>query len=131
MGQNFRLHQGGEVFNEATSCQVTIQSNTEDTAHKDIADGYTHETATSRQWSVQVETLEATAQGLRALVAQFNSDTPGNIGWDYFDGAGNATPGNAGFAREGEAILNDLSIQANNRTIIRTTAQFQGTGALS
>jgi hypothetical protein len=92
------------------------------------------EQMTSRSWSVQVDSYEATAAALIAVIQQFVSDEKVTVGWDETKevaGSQNRTPNNAAFARSGQAILNDFTIQANNRANIQVTRQYMGSGALS
>ena len=131
MGQNFRTFVGTAPEFEALSCQVTIQGNLEDATTKDSSGSYSEEQMQSKQWSVNVTTVDAGLTSLRGLITRFNSDSKVTIGWDQTTGSGNQTPSNAAFARSGEAILNDLSIQANNRQAIQVTSQYQGSGALA
>jgi ABC-type molybdate transport system substrate-binding protein len=86
---------------------------------------------TSKQWNVQVENVDASLATLRGLITRFTSDAKTTVGWDQTGGAQNRVAQNAAFARSGLAILNDLSIQADNRTNIQTTCQYQGSGALA
>ena len=133
-GSNFRAFIGGSAVAEATNCQVSITGNMEDARTKDTEGSYSQEQMTSRGWSVQVDSLEATAAALKAIITMFNSDTPVSVGWDQTEttaGTQNRTAANADFARSGNAILNDFSIQMNNRANVQVTRQFQGTGALS
>ena len=131
MGQNFRAFVGGAAVPESTNCQVTIQGNVEDSSTKDSVSGYNEETMTSKQWSVQVDGVDASLANLRALIGRFNSDDKISVGWDQTEGAQNRSPKGAAFARSGDAILNDLSISASNRQNIQVSMQFQGSGALS
>ena len=131
MGQNFRVFVGGSAVPEATNCQVTIQGNLEDATTKDSTGGWNEEQMTSKQWSVQVDDVDASLATLRALITRFNSDLKTTVGWDQTAGAQNREAQNADFARSGQAILNDLSIQANNRTTIQVSCQYQGSGALA
>lgn len=131
MGQNFRAFVGGSAVPEATNCQVTIQGNLEDGATKDSTGGWNEEMMTSKQWSVQVDDIDASLATLRALITRFNSDSKTTVGWDQTSGAQNRTAEQAAFARSGQAILNDLSIQANNRQTISVSCQYQGSGALA
>ena len=133
-GSNFRAFIGGSAVAECTSCQVSITGNMEDARTKDSEGSYAQEQMTSRGWSVQVDSLEATAAALKAIITMFNSDSPVTVGWDQTEtttGTQNRTAANADFARSGSAILNDFSIQMNNRQNVQVTRQFQGTGALS
>ena len=131
MGQNFRVFVGSAAVPEATNCQVTIQGNLEDATTKDSTGGWNEEQMTSKQWSVQVDDVDASLAPLRALITRFNSDSKTTVGWDQTAGAQNREAQNAAFARSGQAILNDLSINANNRTTIQVSCQYQGSGALA
>ena len=133
-GQNFRVFVGGSAVPEASSCQVTTTGNMEDSKTKDSEGSFGMEQMTSRSWSVQVDSYEATADSLINIIKQFVSDNKVTVGWDETAttaGTQNRTPQNADFARSGQAILNDFVISANNRTPIQVTRQFTGSGALA
>lgn len=131
MGEHFRVFVGGAAVPEATNCQCTIQGNVEDASTKDSVGGWNEEQMTSKQWSVQVDNVDASLSNLRALITRFNSDAKTTVGWDQTAGAQNRVAQHATFARSGSAILNDLSIQAGNRQIIQVSCQYQGSGALA
>ncbi len=131
MGQNFRSFVGGSAVPEATNCSVTISGNMSDASTKDTEDAFQQESMDSKQWQLQVDSLEATVANMRALITRFLSDTPTTVGFDETEGTQNRTAAQAAFARSGQAILNDLSIQSNNRSNIQITCQYQGTGALA
>ena len=131
MGQNFRAFVGGSAVPEATSCQVTIQGDVEDASTKDTEGSWNEEQMTSKSWSVQVDDYDASLATLRALITRFNSDAKTTVGWDQTASSQNRVAQNAAFARSGQAILNDLSIQANNRQTIQVSCQYQGSAALS
>ncbi len=131
MGQNFRAFVGGSAVPEATSCQVTIQGDVEDASTKDTEGSWNEEQMTSKSWSVQVDDYDASLATLRALITRFNSDSKTTVGWDQTAGSQNRVAQNAAFARSGQAILTDLSIQANNRQTIQVSCQYQGSSALS
>lgn len=131
MGQNFRVFVAGAAVTEATNCSITLQGNMDDASTKDSTGGWNEEEMTSKQWSVQVDNVDASLASLRALITRFNSDSKTTVGWDQTDGAQNREAQNADFARSGQAILNDLTIQADNRTTIQVSCQYQGSGALA
>ena len=131
MGQNFRTFIGGSAVPEATSCSVSVQGNLESSATKDSTGNWDEEQMTSKQWSVSVSDVDASLASLRALITRFNSDSKTTVGWDQTAGAQNRVAQNADFARSGQAILNDLSIQADNRQTIQVSCQYQGSGALA
>ena len=133
-GQNFRAFVGGSAVSEESSCQVSITGNTESSKTKDSEGSYDQEQMTSRGWSVQVDSYQATAAELKAVITMFNSDSKVTVGWDQTEttaGTQNRTAANAAFARSGQAILNDFTISASNRQNITVSRQFQGSGALS
>ena len=137
-GQNFRAFLGesqdAAAIPEATNCQVTISGNMEDSTTKDSEGGWVEEQMTSKQWSVQVDNVDASVTSLRALITQFNSDTKITVGWDRTTttaGEMNRTAAGADFARSGLAILNDISINASNRSTIQISCQYQGSGPLA
>ena len=133
-GQNFRTFISRSAVPEASSCQVSITGNMEDSKTKDSEGSFGMEQMTSRSWSVQVDSYEATADSLINIITQFISDKKVTVGWDETTvtaGSQNRTPNNAAFARSGQAILNDFTISANNRTPIQVTRQYMGSGALA
>lgn len=130
-GQNFRVFVGGAAVAEATSCQVSISGNMEDARTKDTEGSYNSEQMVSRGWTAQVDSLQATAAELKALITQFNSDATVTVGWDQTAGSQNRVAQNASFARSGSAHLVNLTINAPNRANISVSAQYQGNGALS
>ena len=106
----------------------------EDSKTKDSEGSFGMEQMTSRSWSVQVDSYEATADSLINIIKQFIRDEKVTVGWDETAttaGTQNRTPQNAAFARSGQAILNDFTISANNRTPIQVTRQYMGSGALA
>ena len=131
MGQHFRVFVAGAAVPEATNCSVTISGNMEDSTTKDTVGSYAQEQMTAKDWNVSVDDIDASLANLRALITRFNSDAKVTVGWDQTAGTQNRVAQNAPFAMSGQAILNDLSIQANNRTNIQVTCQYQGSGALA
>lgn len=133
-GQNFRVFVGNAAVPEAVSCSVQINGNMEDSSTKDTESDYTQEQMVSKSWQVQVDSYQATAAAIKALLTRFNAGQPVGIKYDQTlttSGTMNRTAAGAPFARTGQAILTDVSIQANNRSTINISTTYQGTGALS
>lgn len=133
-GQNFRAFVGGSAIPEESNCQISITGNMEDSKTKDSEGSFNQEQMVSRSWSVQVDSYQATAAELIAVINQFLSDETVQVGWDQTNttsGTQNRTPSNAAFARSGQARLNDFTLQANNRANVQLSRQYQGYGALS
>ncbi len=130
-GQNFRLLQNGNAIPEATNCSITLQGNTEDTSTKDTEGFFTQETVVSNQWNAQVDTYQSDTSALRSIISLFIAAQPIPVGWDQTAGAQNRVKQNANFTRSGNALLNDFTMNFNDRETVAVTLQFQGTGALS
>ena len=130
-GQNFRLLQNGNAIPEATNCSITLQGNTEDTSTKDTEGFFTQETVVSNQWNAQVDTYQSDTSALRSIISLFIAAQPIPVGWDQTAGAQNRVKQNANFKRSGNALLNDFTMNFNDRETVAVTLQFQGTGALS
>ena len=129
-GQNFRLLKEGSVFPEATNCSINLQGNSEDTSTKGTEGMFNQEDVVSTQWSAQVDTKQSETAQLRSIISLFVAAQPIPIGWDQTAGSGNATPQEAPFARQGQALINDFVMNFNDRETVNTSISFQGTGAL-
>ena len=130
-GQNFRLLQNAAAIPEATNCSITLQGNAEDTSTKDTEGMFTQETIVSNQWSAQVDTYQSDTAALRAIISTFIAAQAVPVGWDQTAGSMNRVAQNANFKRSGNAILNDFTMNFNDRETVAVSLQFQGTGALS
>jgi hypothetical protein len=131
-GQNFRLLEGSPLvaFPDATNCSITLTGNTEDTSTKDTEGLYSQNTVVSTQWSAQVDTYQGEAGQLRAIITLFNAAQPVPVGWDQTGGTMNREAQNANFKRSGNALLNDFTMNFNDRETVAVSLQFQGTGGL-
>lgn len=130
-GQHFRLLQNAAAIPEETNASITIQGNTDDTTTKDTEGLYSQDTIVSTQWSAQVDTYQSDTAALRDIITTFNAAQPVPVGWDQTAGAQNRVAQNANFKRSGQALLNDFTMQFDDRTTVSVSLQFQGTGALS
>ena len=119
-GQNFVT--SCALVADETNCTVTVQGNTEDTSTKSDTGLYSKEMVVSKQWSVQSDTYQAEVSQLRAIITAFNAAAAVSVGWQ-------ATGTNVG--RSGQALLNDFTMNFNDRETVAVSLQFQGTGALS
>ena len=130
-GQNSRLLQNAAATPEATNGSITLQGNTEDTSTKDTEGLFTQETIVSNQWSAQVDTYQSDTAALRSIISTFIAAQAVPVGWDQTAGTQNRVKQNANFKRSGNAILNDFTMNFNDRETVAVSLQFQGTGALS
>ena len=132
-GQNFRVFVNSAAVAGATNCSIQLNGNMEDNSTKDTESDYTSESMTSKSWQAQVDSYDATVASIKALLTRFNAGTAVSVGFDQTEttaGTQNRTAANADFARSGQALLTDLSIQANNRATVTISTTYQGTGAL-
>ena len=130
-GQHFRLFVDSAAVPEETNVSITLSGNTEDTSSKDTEGLYAKEDVVSTAWSAQVDSYQAEPSQLRAILTTFNAAAPVAVGWDQAAGSQNRVAQNANFKRSGQALLNDFSMQFDDRTAVNVSLQFQGTGALS
>jgi predicted secreted protein len=133
-GQNFRIL----VFDNTSSkfrcigmsqsCTVNLTANTDDASTKDDVGGSAKPEVTSNAWSVSVESLNVVDAG--AMLTAIKSMTPFTLMWDETSTTDNQSIEEASYARKGQAYLNDLTLQFDDRTNSAKSLQFQGTSAL-
>ena len=135
-GQNFRffanIDSGGlAAVPEETNVSVSLTGNTEDTTTKDTEGLFQQEDIVSTAWSAQVDSYQAEPAQLRAVLRTFKAAQSVPVKWDQTAGTQNRQASNANFKRSGNALLNDFTMQFDDRAIANCSLQFQGTGALS
>ena len=133
-GQNLRIYtyEGGDEYRvvaKSTNCTITLTGNSEDASHKDIVGMAAVPTIVSKGWSVQVESLDVT--DVASMLAAIKSFTPFTLRWDESSTTDNQTEVGAAFARTGQAYLNDVVFQWNDRTNSTKQLQFTGSGPLA
>lgn len=132
-GQNIRiLLQDGtkfKVVGKSTNCTVTLTGNNEDASTKDDVALASKPEITSKSWSVQVESLDVTDTA--AVLNAIKNLTPFTLIWDETASADNQTAQAATYARRGQAYLNDVTFQWDDRTNSTKQLQFTGSGALA
>ena len=92
---------------------------------------YAQDVVVSTSWSAQVDTQQSNTAALQELIGLFAAANKLPIGWDQTEGANNRTKVNATFKRSGMALLNDFTMNFNDREVVTISLQFQGTGALT
>jgi predicted secreted protein len=133
-GQNFRIlvydttATKFKCIGMATNCTVNLTANTEDASTKDDVGGSAKPEVTSNAWSVSVESLNVVDAG--AMLTAIKSMTPFTLMWDETSTTDNQSIEEASYARKGQAYLNDLTLQFDDRTNSAKSLQFQGTSAL-
>jgi len=131
-GQNLRiLLQEGTKFKvvaKSTNCTVTLTGNTDDASTKDDVGLASKPEITSKSWSVQVESLDVTDTAV--VLNAIKNLTPFTLIWDETAAADNQEAKAADYARKGQAYLNDVTFQWDDRTNSTKQLQFTGSGAL-
>lgn len=134
-GQNFRIltynstTEHWKVIGMATNCTVNLGINQEDASHKDIVGMAANPTVVSKNWSVQVESLDVADVG--AMLTAIKNCTPFTLRWDETGTSDNQTLDPQPYGRQGLAYLNDGTFQFDNRTNSSKNLQFQGTSAIT
>ena len=133
-GQNFRIcifdttAEKYKVIGMATGCTVTLTNNADDASHKDIVGAAAMPNVTSKSWQVSCESLNVADAA--AMLTAIKSMQPMTLMWDETSTTDNQTRAKATFARKGQAYLNDVVFQFDDRTNSQKQLQFQGTGPL-
>ena len=131
-GQNIRvLLQDGtkyKVVGKSTNCTVTLTGNTDDASTKDDVGMASKPEVISKSWSVQVESLDVTDTA--AVLNAIKNLTPFTLIWDETATADNQTAQAADYCRKGQAYLNDVTFNWNDRENSTKQLQFTGSGAL-
>lgn len=131
-GQNIRiLLQDGtkfKVVGKSTNCTVTLTGNTDDASTKDDVALASKPEITSKSWSVQVESLDVTDTA--AVLNAIKNLTPFTLIWDETAAADNQTAQAAAYCRKGQAYMNDVTFNWNDRENSTKQLQFTGSGAL-
>ena len=130
-GQNLRIFVGGNCVAEATSCQIQINGNAEDSSTKDVTGAFAQESVVSKSWSVSVDSLECSPANIRASLRMIVAMQSVTLKWDQTAGAQNRVAQNATFARTGSAYLTDLNLSTPNRQNSQLSLQFTGSGPIT
>ena len=129
-GQNLRIISGTSVIAMATSCTITLTGNSDDASTKDDVGMASKPEITSQGWSVQVESLSVADVG--AMLTAIKSLTPFTLEWDETAlQGGQLVPVGAAFARGGQAYLNDVTFNFNDRENSSKSLQFTGCSPLA
>ena len=134
-GQNFRITiwdstaENYKCIGMATNCTVNLIGNTEDSSIKDDVGLSPKPEVTSKSWNVQVESLSVADTA--AMLTAIKSMTPFTLMWDETSTANNQTRSKASVARKGQAYLNDVTFNFDDRENSTKSLQFTGTSALT
>ena len=112
----------------ATGCTVTLTNNTDNGTNKDVVGAADMPTVISKGWSVSCDSLNVADAA--AMLTAIKSMQPMTLMWDETSTTDNQTRQKATFARKGQAYLNDVTFNFNDRENSTKRLQFTGTSAL-
>lgn len=127
----------GKCVAQATSCQVHLALQLEDSSTKDSTGDFQEQDPVGKSWDMQTDSLVAIADnGTNGettidLIDLMLNATKVTLTFDQTAGTNNRTGQNSAIKLTGQAYLTDLSITAQNRANSSSSAQFQGTGAIT
>ena len=134
-GQNFRIMLWDDTADKykcigmSTNCAVNLTGNTEDSSNKDDVGLASKPEVISKSWNVQVESLNVVDTA--TILTAIKSMTPFTLMWDETSTANNQTRSKASVARKGQAYLNDVTFNFDDRENSTKSLQFTGTSALT
>jgi predicted secreted protein len=133
-GQNFRVLIYDETASKykcigmSTSCTINLTANVDESSTKDDVGGSSKPEVTSLAWSVSVESLNVVDAA--AILTTFKAMEPVTLMWDETGTTNNQAPENTAAARHGQAFLNDLTLNFNDRENSAKSLQFTGASPL-
>lgn len=136
-GQNLRVMVGGKCIAMATSCQIHVGTQLEDSSTKDSTGDWQEQEVTALNWDVTTDslvTLEdngSNGELPQDLLSLIISKTKVQITFDQTAGTNNRVGQDSVIKRSGYAYLTDYSLTAPNRQNSTLNCKFTGTGALS
>ena len=128
---------GGKCIAMATSCQLHISAQMEDSSTKDDAGNWQTQEVVGLSWDVQTDSLitlvdnGSNGELPTDLLSLIISQTKVTLTFDQTTGTNNRVGQNAAIKRTGYAYLTDYNLVAQNRTAAKLTCQFQGDGPLN
>ena len=136
-GQNLRVMVGGKCIAMATSCQIHVGTQLEDSSTKDSTGDWQEQEVTALNWDVTTDslvTLEdngSNGELPQDLLSLIISKTKVQLTFDQTAGTNNRIGQDSVIKRSGYAYLTDYSLTAANRQNAQLNCKFSGTGALS
>lgn len=128
---------GGKCIAMATSCQLHISAQMEDSSTADDAGNWQTQEVVGLSWDVQTDSLitlvdnGSNGELPTDLLSLIISQTKVTLTFDQTAGTNNRVGQNAAIKRTGYAYLTDYNLVAQNRTAAKLTCQFQGDGPLN
>lgn len=134
-GQNLRLFVEGKCVALATSCQLHVAQNLEDSSTKDDTDDWQNQEVTGLSWDGSCDALvcvDTTVNGFDTLLDLCINKTKVAVLVKFTNGTNNrVTNSDVNHNWGGNAYISDVSMTAQNRQNSTYTVQLTGVGALT
>ena len=136
-GQNLRVMVGGKCIAMATSCQIHVGTQLEDSSTKDSTGDWQEQEVTGLNWDVTTDSLVTLEDNgtngelPQDMLSLIINKTKVTLSFDTTSGANNRVGQNSVIKRSGDAYLTDYNLTAPNRQNSTLNCKFTGTGPLS
>lgn len=135
-GQNLRLLINDKCVAFATSCTFHSSLSLEETSSKDSTNNYAEQTPTGISWDLSCDALysvDTDATGVNAIGAldMVLAQTKVQVAFEQTSGDKNRVAVSGGVVYQGDAYVNDISVNATNRQNTSYSIQLTGDGALT
>jgi hypothetical protein len=136
-GQNLRVMVGGKCIAMATSCQIHVGTQLEDSSTKDSTGDWQEQEVTGLNWDVTTDSLVTLEDNgtngelPQDLLSLIINKTLVTLSFDQTAGTNNRVGQNSVIKRSGSAYLTDYNLTAPNRQNSTLNCKFTGTGPLA
>jgi hypothetical protein len=136
-GQNLRVMVGGKCIAMATSCQIHVGTQLEDSSTKDSTGDWQEQEVTGLNWDATTDSLVTLEDNgtngelPQDLLSLIINKTLVTLSFDTTAGANNRVGQNSVIKRSGSAYLTDYNLTAPNRQNSTLNCKFTGTGPLA
>ena len=136
-GQNLRVMVAGKCIAKATSCQIHIGTQLDDSSTKDNTGDWSEQEVVGLNWDMQTDSLVvleddgANGELPTDLMSLIINKTKVTLTFDQTAGTNNRIGQDSAIKRSGFAFLTDFELPAPNRANSTLRCSFTGTGALS
>ena len=134
-GQNLRISIGGKFIAFATSCTLHVSAKLEDSSTKDSTGDWDEQEITGMGWDISTDALYSVDKDTNGVNGEDAIDMilakPAvDITFEATGGEKNRVAVTGSNKYEGKAIVNDISVKAQNKQNTTYTLQATGTGEL-
>lgn len=132
-GQNLRLKIGGKYVAFSTACTVHVSKQLEESSTKDNTNDWTDQEIVGKSWDISCDALfsvdddQTGINGADALDLVLADE---KVEVEFVQTSGDKNRVDGAVKYTGEALINDISINASNKQNTSYSLQAQGCGAL-